>query len=169
MALVRDHSPVENDLETLHLPKTGLRQRIMQMEETRQPAANRDRRGGPRWEIHGYVSRRVRQKRGRASSSSSIALSDIPTFTRRCWWHSKRSPPTRSQPTLFSGGSRCDRCEHPPYQNRVKFENEQALWQILMVTVKEALGRSTRSIHDFDTDDVPEIHLRSSAPPRCPG
>jgi DNA mismatch repair protein MutL len=47
-----------------------------------------------------------------------------------------------------------------PTKTEVKFENEQALWQILMVTVKESLGKfnAIPSI-DFDTDDAPEIPI----------
>ena len=47
-----------------------------------------------------------------------------------------------------------------PTKTEVKFENEQALWQILMVTVKESLGKynAVPSI-DFDTDDAPNIPI----------
>ncbi|MGN1172371.1 MAG: DNA mismatch repair endonuclease MutL [Muribaculaceae bacterium] len=45
-----------------------------------------------------------------------------------------------------------------PTKNEIKFENEQAIWQILMAAVREALGKSNAvpSI-DFDVDDSPEI------------
>ena len=55
-----------------------------------------------------------------------------------------------------------------PTKTEVKFENEQALWQILMVTVKESLGKfnAVPSI-DFDTDDAPDIPIfdPSTTPP----
>ncbi len=53
-----------------------------------------------------------------------------------------------------------------PTKTEVKFENEQALWQILMVTVKESLGKfnAVPSI-DFDTDDAPDIPIFDPARP----
>ena len=45
-----------------------------------------------------------------------------------------------------------------PTKTEVKFENEQALWQILMVTIKESLGKfNAVPTIDFDRDDAPEI------------
>ena len=45
-----------------------------------------------------------------------------------------------------------------PTKTEIKFENEQAIWQILMVTIKESLGKfnAVPSI-DFDTED--SIHI----------
>ena len=45
-----------------------------------------------------------------------------------------------------------------PTKTEVKFENEQTLWQILMVTVKESLGKfSAMPSIDFDTADSVDI------------
>ncbi|MDL2305709.1 DNA mismatch repair endonuclease MutL [Bacteroides sp. OttesenSCG-928-D19] len=59
-----------------------------------------------------------------------------------------------------------------PTKTEIKFENEQAIWQILSAAVKEALGRfnAVPSI-DFDTEDMPDIPVSPSysspiAPPR---
>lgn len=45
-----------------------------------------------------------------------------------------------------------------PTKTEIKFENEQAIWQIIAAAVKEALGRfnAVPSI-DFDTEGMPEI------------
>ena len=43
-----------------------------------------------------------------------------------------------------------------PTKTEIKFENEQAVWQILSAAVKEAVGRSVPAI-DFDTEDMPDI------------
>lgn len=45
-----------------------------------------------------------------------------------------------------------------PTKTEIKFENEQAIWQILSATVKESLGKfnAIPSI-DFDTEDMPDI------------
>ena len=47
-----------------------------------------------------------------------------------------------------------------PTKNEIKFENEQAIWQILSAAVKEALGRfSAVPSIDFDTEDMVEIPI----------
>ena len=57
-----------------------------------------------------------------------------------------------------------------PTKTEIKFENEQAIWQILAAAVKETLGKfnAVPSI-DFDTEDMPDIPAfeqnLSSAPP----
>ncbi len=45
-----------------------------------------------------------------------------------------------------------------PTKNEIKFENEQAIWQILVAAIRESLGKfnAVPSI-DFDVDDSPEI------------
>lgn len=57
-----------------------------------------------------------------------------------------------------------------PTKTEIKFENEQAVWQILAAAVKESLGKfnAVPSI-DFDTEGMPEIpafgeHIPVSAP-----
>ena len=59
-----------------------------------------------------------------------------------------------------------------PTKTEIKFENERAIWQLLMAAVRESLGRfnSTPSI-DFDVDvpfDMPIISIQDkiSAPPK---
>ncbi len=60
-----------------------------------------------------------------------------------------------------------------PQKTEIKFENEQALWQILSAAVKESLGRfSAVPTIDFDTKDMPDIPAfdqnRLAAPPKVP-
>lgn len=45
-----------------------------------------------------------------------------------------------------------------PTKTEIKFENEQAIWQILSAAVKESLGKfnAVPSI-DFDTEGMPDI------------
>ena len=58
-----------------------------------------------------------------------------------------------------------------PTKTEIKFENEQAIWQILAAAVKETLGKfnAVPSI-DFDTEDMPDIpafeEKISSEPPK---
>lgn len=45
-----------------------------------------------------------------------------------------------------------------PTKNEIKFENEQAIWQILTAAIRDSLGRfNAAPAIDFDVDDVPEI------------
>lgn len=47
-----------------------------------------------------------------------------------------------------------------PQKHEIKFEDEQAIWQILTAAVKEALGKSNAAgAIDFDVDDAPDIPL----------
>ncbi len=45
-----------------------------------------------------------------------------------------------------------------PTKNEIKFENEQAIWQILTAAIKDSLGRfNAGPAIDFDVEDAPEI------------
>ncbi|MFA6811562.1 MAG: DNA mismatch repair endonuclease MutL [Bacteroidaceae bacterium] len=45
-----------------------------------------------------------------------------------------------------------------PTKTEIKFENEQAIWQILFAAIKETLGKySDIPAIDFDTEDIPDI------------
>lgn len=45
-----------------------------------------------------------------------------------------------------------------PTKTEIKFENEQAIWQILSAAVKESLGKfSAVPTIDFDTEDMPDL------------
>lgn len=57
-----------------------------------------------------------------------------------------------------------------PTKTEIKFENEQAIWQILSAAVKESLGKfnAVPSI-DFDTEDMPDIPAyEQNRPPEPP-
>lgn len=47
-----------------------------------------------------------------------------------------------------------------PQKHEIKFEDEQAIWQILTAAIKEAIGKSNAAgAIDFDVEDAPEIPL----------
>lgn len=47
-----------------------------------------------------------------------------------------------------------------PQKHEIKFENEQAIWQILTAAIKQALGRiNAAGAIDFDSEDTPEIPI----------
>jgi len=52
-----------------------------------------------------------------------------------------------------------------PTKTEIKFENEQAIWQILSAVIKESLGRfnAVPSI-DFDTEGMPDIPVFENSP-----
>ena len=53
-----------------------------------------------------------------------------------------------------------------PTKTEIKFENEQAIWQILSAAVKEALGRfNAVPAIDFDTEGMPDIPVYNPASP----
>ena len=53
---------------------------------------------------------------------------------------------------------------HPP-KTEIKFENEQAIWQILSAAVKESLGRfNAVPTIDFDTEGMPDIPAFENSP-----
>ncbi|WP_320935244.1 DNA mismatch repair endonuclease MutL [Bacteroides nordii] len=57
-----------------------------------------------------------------------------------------------------------------PTKTEIKFENEQAIWQIISAAVKESLGKfnAVPSI-DFDTEDMPDIPaFEKNLPPEPP-
>ena len=58
-----------------------------------------------------------------------------------------------------------------PTKTEIKFENEQAIWQILSAAVKESLGKfSAIPSIDFDTEDMPDMpayeQFDTAAPPK---
>ncbi len=157
---------VENDLETLHLPQTGLRQRIVQMEgkHINQQLIEIEEET-TLGKIHGYISRPEFAKKSRASQYFFVNNRFIrhPYFHKAVLVAFENLIAANEKPSYFIyfqvDPESIDVNIHPT-KTEVKFENEQALWQILMVTVKEALGRfnAVPSI-DFDTDDAPDIPI----------
>lgn len=156
----------ENDLETLHLPKTGLRQRIVQLEgkhvNQQLIEINEQTSLG---NIQGYVGRPESAKKGRANQFFFVNN----RFIRHPYFH--KAVMLAFEPLIAANvkpdyyiylqvdPDAIDVNIHPT-KTEVKFENEQALWQILMVTVKEALGKfnAIPSI-DFDREDAPDIPI----------
>ncbi|WP_300811708.1 DNA mismatch repair endonuclease MutL [uncultured Bacteroides sp.] len=56
-----------------------------------------------------------------------------------------------------------------PTKTEIKFENEQAIWQILSAAVKESLGKfSAIPQIDFDTEDMPDIPAFEQSRPITP-
>ncbi|MBK5194915.1 MAG: DNA mismatch repair endonuclease MutL [Proteiniphilum sp.] len=168
---------IENDLETLHLPKAGLRQRIVQLEgKNVNHQLIEIEEETTLGKIHGYVARPEFAKKGRVSQFFFVNNRYIrhPYFHRAVISSFEPLIAANEKPSYYIylqvNPDTIDVNIHPT-KTEVKFENEQALWQILMVTVKESLGKfNAIPTIDFDTDDAPDIPLfdpsRSSSMPR---
>ena len=157
---------IENDIETLRLPKSGLRYRIAQLEGKNilQQLIEIEEET-TLGKIYGYVSRPEFAKKTKASQFFFVNNRFIrhPYFHRAVTTAFEQLISPKEKPSYFIyfqvNPESLDVNIHPT-KTEVKFENEQALWQILMVTVKESLGKfnAVPSI-DFDRDDAPEIPL----------
>ena len=160
----------ENGSQTLQLPGTGLRQRIVQLQgkNINQQLIEIDE-NTTLGKVFGYVSRPEFAKKGRANQYFFVNG----RYIRSPYFH--KAVMTAFEPLIAAG-------ENPSYfiyiqvdpntidvnihptKTEIKFENEQVLWQILMVTVKESLGKfnAVPSI-DFDTADAPDIPIFDSS------
>lgn len=157
---------IENDIQTLHLPATNLRQRIVQMQgKSINQQLIEINEETTLAKIHGYISTPQFAKKGRANQFFFANN----RYIRHPYFH--KAVMTAYEPLISA-------TENPNYfiyfevepdtidinihptKTEVKFENERTLWQILMVTVKESLGKfnAIPSI-DFDTADAPDIPI----------
>src|SRR5690554_2690946 len=155
---------IENDIETLRLPKTILRQRIAQLEGKNiiQQLIEIEEETSL-GKIYGYVSRPEYARKSRVSQYFFVNKRYIrhPYFHRAVTTAFEQLIGPAEKPSYFIyfevNPDSLDVNIHPT-KTEVKFENEQALWQILMVAIKESLGKfNAVPTIDFDRDDAPEI------------
>ncbi|MEA5130011.1 MAG: DNA mismatch repair endonuclease MutL [Proteiniphilum sp.] len=157
---------IENGVETLHLPRTGLRQRIVQIEgkNTNQQLIEISEET-TLGKIYGYITRPEFARKGKVNQFFFVNN----RYIRHPYFH--KAVTTAFEPLIAAtekpgyyiyfqvDPDTIDVNIHPT-KTEVKFENEQALWQILMVTVKESLGKfNAIPTIDFDRDDAPEIPI----------
>lgn len=155
---------IENDIQTLYLPISNLRQRILHLEgkNVNQQLIEIEEETGLA-KIYGYIADPQYAKKSRAKQFFFVNNRYIkhPYFHRAIMTAYEHLIAPNDNPNYFIyfevNPETIDVNIHPT-KTEVKFENEQALWQILMVTTKEALGKfnAVPSI-DFDTADAPEI------------
>ena len=155
---------IENGVETLHLPKTGLRQRIVQLEgKNSNQQLIEISEETTLGKIYGYITRPEFARKGKVNQFFFVNN----RYIRHPYFH--RAVATAFEPLIAAtekpgyyiyfevDPATIDVNIHPT-KTEVKFENEQALWQILMVTVKESLGKfNAIPTIDFDRDDAPDI------------
>ena len=156
----------ENDLQTLYLPATSLRQRIIQLEgKNINPQLIEIHTETSLAKIHGYISKPENAKKGKASQFffANNRFIKHPYFHRAVMKAYEPLILPNLNPSYFIyidvDPGAIDVNIHPT-KTEVKFENEQAMWQILMVTLKEALGKfnAVPSI-DFDRQDAIDIPI----------
>ena len=134
-----------NGTEMLNLPAIPLRQRIMGVfgKKLNQELLSLDI-DTTMVKIHGYI--------GRPESARKKGARQFFFVNGRYMRHPYLEP------------SDIDVNIHPT-KTEIKFENEQAVWQILSAAVKETLGRfnAVPSI-DFDTEGMPDIPAFENSP-----
>ncbi|MDD4008937.1 MAG: DNA mismatch repair endonuclease MutL, partial [Fermentimonas sp.] len=159
-----EFSLIENDIETLHLAKAVLKQRIAQLEGKNilQQLIEIEAETSL-GKIYGYVSRPEYAKKRNSSQFFFVNNRYIrhPYFHKAVMTSFEQLISPDEKPSYFIyfevDPESLDVNIHPT-KTEVKFENEQALWQILMVTVKESLGKfNAVPTIDFDREDAPEI------------
>lgn len=166
-----------NGTEILNLPQAGERQRIMQLFGKK---SNQELLG-----IH--VETSIANISGFVGSPESARKKGCHQFffvngrfMRHSYFHKavqeafSKLIPENEQVSYFIyfdvDPSRIDVNIHPT-KTEIKFEDEHAIWQILVASIREVLGRShaVPSI-DFDTKDKPDIPVmpkeRNFAPPQ---
>ena len=166
-----------NGTEILNLPQAGERQRIMQLFGRK---SNQELLG-----IH--VETSIANISGFVGSPESARKKGCHQFffvngrfMRHSYFHKavqeafSKLIPENEQVSYFIyfdvDPSRIDVNIHPT-KTEIKFEDEHAIWQILVASIREVLGRShaVPSI-DFDTKDKPDIPVmpkeRNFAPPQ---
>ena len=160
---------IENDVQTMHLPAANLRQRIVQIEgKNINQQLIEIEESTSMAKIYGYVSmpKYARKRRGSQYFFANNRFIRHPYFHRAVMSAFESLIMPGEHPSYFIyfdvDPSAIDVNIHPT-KTEVKFENEPAIWQILMVIIKESLGRSNAvpSI-DFDTVDAPDIPIFDS-------
>ncbi len=157
---------VENDVQTMHLPPANLRQRIIQMQgKSINQQLIEINEETTLAKVHGYISTPQFAKKGRANQFFFVNNRYIrhPFFHKAVMTAYEPLISATENPNYFIyfevEPDTIDVNIHPT-KTEIKFENERTLWQILMVTVKESLGKfnAIPSI-DFDTADAPDIPI----------
>lgn len=161
---------IENDIQTLHLPVAALRQRISQMAgKSINPQLIEINAGTSLANIHGYISKPefARKTKGNQFFFVNGRYIRHPYFHKAVTSAFAPLISADENPAYFIyfevNPASIDVNIHPT-KTEVKFESEQALWQILLVTVKESLGKfNAVPTIDFDTDDAPDIPVFDSS------
>ncbi|MFR9165568.1 MAG: DNA mismatch repair endonuclease MutL [Dysgonomonas sp.] len=162
---------IDNDIESLKYPVGGLKQRIVSVagknfNQQLIPIEIETSLG----RIHGYIGKPESARKSRAMQFFFVngRYMRHPYFAKAVTVAYEHLIPAGESPNFFIyfevDPSTIDVNIHPT-KTEIKFENEQAIWQIITATVKEALGKSNEipSI-DFDTRDAVNIPVFEEKP-----
>ena len=164
-----------NDTELYNLPATILRQRILGVfgKKLNQQLLNVDVNTSL-VQIHGYIAKpeTARKKGAHQYFFVNGRFMKHPYFHRAVMDAYEKLIPTGEQISYFLyfdiDPSTIDVNIHP-MKTEIKFENEQAIWQIVAAAVKESLGKfNAIPTIDFDTEDRPDIPMFSTDLPVTP-
>ena len=153
-----------NDAEIFNLPESGLRQRIINIygKSLNQKLLSLDAQSSM-VTISGFVGRPDSAKKRGALQFFFVngRYMKHPYFHKAIMQAYEQLIPAGDMPNYFVyftlDPSSIDVNIHPT-KTEIKFENEQAIWQIVSAAVKESLGKfnAVPSI-DFDTEGMPDI------------
>ncbi|GAB6010752.1 DNA mismatch repair endonuclease MutL [Viscerimonas tarda] len=159
---------IDNDMEALKYPASGLKQRIINVigknfNQQLIPVEIETKLA----KIYGFIGKPESARKARPQQFFFVngRYMRHPYFAKAVSSSYESLIPTGESPNFFIyfdvDPASIDVNIHPT-KTEIKFENEQALWQILAATVKEALGKSNEvpSI-DFDTDDAVDIPIHN--------
>lgn len=160
-----------NETELLNLPAIQLRQRIMGLfgKKLNQELLSLEIET-TMVKIHGFIARpeTARKKGARQFFFANGRFMRHPYFHKAVTDAYENLVPAGEQISYFLyfevDPAHIDVNIHPT-KTEIKFENEQAIWQILSAAVKETLGRfnAVPSI-DFDTEGMPDIPAYDATP-----
>lgn len=169
-------SLIHNDVEILSLPASGVRQRIANVygKNLNQKLVSLDVKTSM-VEISGFIGRPDTAKKRGALQFFFVNG----RFMKHSYFHKavmmayEQLIPQGEMPNYFIyfslDPSTIDVNIHPT-KTEIKFENEQAIWQIVMAAIKESLAKSSSipSI-DFDVEDAIDIPVYTSSAGRGGG
>ncbi|MFV0539487.1 MAG: DNA mismatch repair endonuclease MutL [Dysgonomonas sp.] len=172
-----DFSFVDNDIEVLKYPASGLRQRIINVvgKSFNQQLISIDINTSLA-KITGFVGKPESARKTRAQQYFFVngRYMRHPYFNKAVQSAFESLIPVGEMPNYFIyfevDPSAIDVNIHPT-KTEIKFENEQPIWQILSAAVKEALGKFNEvPTIDFDTEGAIDIPIhdpsRNVAPPQ---
>jgi DNA mismatch repair protein MutL len=172
-----DFSFIDNDVEVLKYPASGLRQRIINVvgKSFNQQLISIDINTSLA-KITGFVGKPESARKARAQQYFFVngRYMRHPYFGKAVQSAFESLIPVGEMPNYFIyfevDPSAIDVNIHPT-KTEIKFENEQPVWQILSAAVKEALGKFNEvPTIDFDTEGAIDIPIhdpsRNVAPPQ---
>lgn len=161
---------IHNDIEILNLPASGIRQRIVNVfgKNLNPKLVSLDVKTSM-VEISGFIGRPDTAKKRGALQFFFVngRFMKHPYYHKAVMMAYEQLIPQGEMPNYFIyftlDPSTIDVNIHPT-KTEIKFENEQAIWQILMAAIKESLAKSSSipSI-DFDVEDAIDIPVYTSS------